>query len=370
VGDRHPGTLKREALTWALTGAIRYAIALAFAAILLAILIPDAGAERFATTAYLAAIFAAIVIGTKWLVFRGVDDGLSRPVTITFPRVLGFATSLLALLIVVSGLAADPGAESAVILYCLAAVALAAVGRAGAFAWIHARLASGDRIVATIRYSAIAAAFALLANALLRSALSEFLSMVAYAAMLTGASALAWRLAAPTALGTLVKQSWMESSEAVTQLSSDLAFARLINASVVATIASIAVASVLRRPFAEPFATVAFLGGVFAAVGVAMECWRRRTEPSVPAKELEGYVWSPVGAPAQIVVDVAGVLTLESVIRYSVVAMLAAFVFAAPLLRRYGEPFAVIGYASAVVLTVGLGIECRQALRKRTAKPQ
>jgi hypothetical protein len=362
--------LKREALTWALNGAIRYAIAVVFAAIFLAILTPDPGAERFATTAYLAAIFAAIVIGAKWLVFRGVGDGLSRPVTLTFPRVLGFATGLAVMLTLVAALVAEPGAESAVVLYCLAAVALAAIGRAGAFAWIHARLTSGDRIVATIRYSAIAAALALLANALLRSAFSEFLSTVAYVAALIGAAALAWRLAAPTLLGALAKQSWAEGSEVVTQLSSDLAFARLVNASVVAIIGSIFVASLLRRPFAEPFATVAFLGGVFAAVGVAMECWRRRTEPAAPAMENEGYVWSTAGAPAQIFVDVAAVLTLESVIRYSVVAMLAAFVLAAPLLRRYGEPFAVIGYASAVVLAVGLGLECRQALRKRSAKPQ
>ena len=117
-------------------------------------------------------------------------------------------------------------------------------------------------------------------------------SAIAYAAALIGAATLAWRLAAPTAMGALVKQGWVESSEVVTQLSSDLAFARLINASVIAIVASILMAGVLRRPFSEPFATVAYLGAVFAAVGVGMECWRRRTQPVEPAKEAESYVWS------------------------------------------------------------------------------
>ena len=370
MGDRYAGTLKREAVAWALTGAIRYAIGVALLAILLAVLMPDPGGERFATTAYLAAIFVAIVVGTKWLVFRGVSDGSSRPAAVTFPRVLTFTTGLLGLLAIVSALVAQPGAESALILYCLAAVALAAFGRAGAFAWLHAKLAGGDRAVATIRYSAIVGALALLINALLRSAISEFFATIAYAAALVGATTLAWRLAAPTALGALVKQSWTESSEVVTQLSSNLAFARLVNASVVAMVASILMASVLRRPFSEPFATVAYLAGVFAAVGVGMECWRRRAQPAEPAKEAENYVWSAPGAPARVFADVTAVLSLESVIRYSVVATLAAFVFAAPLLRRYGEPFAVIGYLSAVILTVSLALECRQALRKRSAKPR
>lgn len=366
MGDRYARTLKREALAWALTGAIRYAIAIALLAIFLAVLTPDPGGERFATTAYLAAIFVAIVVGTKWLVFRGAGDGLRRP-AVTFPRVLGFTTGLLGLLAIVSALVAEPGAESALILYCLAAVALAAVGRAGAFAWIHAKLAGGDRALATIRYSAIVAALALLMNALLASAISEFLSTIAYAAALVGATTLGWRLAAPTALGALVKESWAESSAVVTQLSSDLAFARLINASVIAIAASILMASLLRRPFSEPFAIVAYLGGVFATVGVGMECWRRRGEP---AKEAGGYGWPVLGAPAPVLAGFAAAFSVESIIRYSVVATLAAFVFAAPLLRHYGEPFAMIGYLSAVILTVGLAFECRQALRKRSAKPR
>ncbi|MFY9632500.1 MAG: hypothetical protein WAJ94_12920 [Candidatus Cybelea sp.] len=370
MGDRYPGTLKREALAWALTGASRYAIAVALVSILLAILMPDAGGERFATTAYLAAIFAAIVVGTKWLVFRGLDDGLSRPAALTFPRVLAFTTGLIGLLSVASALVAQPGAESALILYCLAAVALAAVGRAGAFAWIHAKLSAGDRAEATIRFCAIVGALALALNALLWSAISEFLSTIAYAAALIAATTLAWRLAAAPAVGAMVKKSWAESSEVFTQVLGEFAFARLINASVIAIAASILMACVLRRPFSEPFATVAYLGGVFAAAGVGMECWRRRTQPSVPAKQAESYVWSAQGAPPRVFADVTAVLTLENVIRYSVVATLAAFVFATPLPRRYGEPFATIGYVSAVVLTLALALECRRALRKRSAKPR
>jgi hypothetical protein len=370
VGDRHAGTLKREALSWALTGAVRYAVATALVAIVLAIALPDAGAERFATTAYIAAIFAAIVIGAQWLIFHRAGAGMVRSPTLNFPRALAFASGLTVLLVAASVLVGDPGAETALLVYCCAAVILAAVGRAGAFAWIHAKLSGGDRALATIRYGSIVAGVALLMDALLPGTISEFLCAIAYCAALVAGATLAWRLTAPTPLGAFLRQGWMESAETVAQLSAGRAFARLINASVVAIAASIVAASILRRPFSEPFAAVAYLGAVFAAVGVAMECWRRRAQPFEVVEAAVPSTRSALELPTRVAADVVAALTPETLIRYSAIAMLAAFVFAAPLWRRYGEPFAVIGYLSAVVLTVFLAIECRRALRKRSAKLQ
>ncbi|HEY2476390.1 MAG TPA: hypothetical protein VGI19_16540 [Candidatus Cybelea sp.] len=362
--------MNRAALAWALSGAVRYAIATALVALLLTVLLPDVSAERFATTAYLALIFAAIIVAVKWAVFGGVAEGLTRPVVPTFPSVLGFLVGLVIVLMTCAAFVSDPGAELKLIGYCLAAVAIAAFGRARALEWLGAKLSAGGPVAATTRYSAVIGAIALLLSALLPAGIAELLTIIAYGAALVAASTLAWHLAAPAPVRDLILQVWADVSRIVGQFSSEAFCERVITTSLIVLTAAVVMASVLRRPFSEPFATVAYVAAISAAVGVALECLRRRTQPAEPAKDAESYRWTRDRAPAPFLEDLVSALTVESILRYSVIASVAALIVAAPLWRRAGEPFAVLAYTGTIVAAVTLWVQCRRSLRKRSAKTQ
>jgi hypothetical protein len=281
VGISSIGTLKGSALAWALAGALRWAIATAIVALLLAASLPDTDAERFATTAYLAGIFAAIVLAVKWLACGDLVEVPRRFVIPTFPNALGFSLGIVVLLVAGSGLADDPGGEVRLILYCLIAVAGATVARAGAFGWLHARIREGGWVASARRYCALGAIAALVLSALLESWVAEFFAVLAYvsaaSAMLLSASALF--AAAP--LGGLIRQRLAAARATVDQLSNDSLFARLIEWATLATVASLVMAALLRRPYSEPFAAIAYVAAVFATVGIAMECRRTARKRSV-----------------------------------------------------------------------------------------
>lgn len=368
MGDRRrSGTLNRLAFAWALGGAARYAILTAVAALGLAIFLPDPGAERFATTAYLAAIFAAVA-----LIFKRFSPETGylpeRRAVQSFPAALGFALALVILLTAGAGFVTDPQAEIALFVYCFAAVGIAAISRGGALVWIHGKLARGGALAAGMRYAAAAAAAALVLSALLPPGVAELFAMIAFGAALTAALLLTWSLAVSLPLGDAVRGSWRNGSDTFAHLSSDLVFARVINAAALVLIASIAMASLLHRPYAEPFATVAYLAAIFATVGIGMECRRHQTEPEAPQPAGESITWSIYQMPAAAVERFAQAFSLDAVIRYAAFVMVAAFVFASPLWRRYAEPFVVIGYVAAVFLAICVGIQCRRDSRSRSVE--
>jgi hypothetical protein len=366
VGYSRIGTVKGSFVTWALRGATRYAIAAAIVALILACFLPDTDAERFATTAYLAAIFAALALGTQRLVRDPSTEALGLRSNLSFPGILMFCVGLVILLSAASSFVTDPGAEARLIVYCAIAVLAAAIGRAGALAWLHAKLVAGGPLEASARYLVLVAASALLLSALLPSPSVEFFATLAYAATALATPLIAWSLIGPTPLGALFRQTYADGGEVVAQLSGARVFARMIDASVVTMVASIAAASLLRRPYSEPFATVAWIAAIFAAIGLGIECRRRLTGSSADEPEIEWPLRRIDLTRIRPVVGFTQRLTLENAIRCAACTTIAAFLIASSLLRRYGEPFAIVGYCAAVVLTPAVALACLQAIPRRS----
>ena len=242
-------TVKGAALAWALAGAVRFAVATAVVALVLSTFVQDTDAERFASTAYLALTFAAILLIAKWFVPAGRDE---RPESLRIPTLPVLLASLLGLAAVLAagaGLVADPSAEVRTLAYCLAAVGVAAIGRSGAFPRLHATLARGDRLEATIRYATLFSVAALLLASQLPQQIGDVIAAFAYGGSLVAAVALASVLVAPTPLGSRVRNAYGDGLRTIEELSSDLVFARMIDVSVVTMVASIAMASLLRPPY-------------------------------------------------------------------------------------------------------------------------
>jgi amino acid transporter len=125
--------LTESALAWALRGATRFAIATCVVALLLAAYLSGADAERFATTAYLAAFFAAVALAIEHFLAeadRPEQRSSSKPTLLT---ILGWAGGVFVLLCVVAALVSKPGGEIVAIIAGFALVLLAALARNRAF---------------------------------------------------------------------------------------------------------------------------------------------------------------------------------------------------------------------------------------------
>jgi len=99
-----------------------YAAATLVAALILASLVPEAYAERFTTTAYLATLFAALGIGMTWRLGERGRAGTRDAASIRWPK---FALVVGALLVVGGGLAFSPIAEALAVCVCLYVVGAA-----------------------------------------------------------------------------------------------------------------------------------------------------------------------------------------------------------------------------------------------------
>ncbi len=383
MGDSRAKTLNVSILSWALRGAARYAVAVAILALTLSLFLPDTEAERFATAAYLAAIFTAIVLALKLFVPQPPAQPSARLVLPSFPALLGYALAVTILLTAAAGFAGDSGAELHLILYCLAVVGIAAIGRGGALAWLHAELTRGGRLQSTIVYAVVVAAGALVLGALLPSELTDVFAKVAYAAAAVAAVVVASLLVVPTPLGALLRSISSSASRSIEHLSGDLVFARTTDAAVVVLVTSLAMASMLRRPYAEPFAATAYAAALVATLGVGMECRRRLIHPSSTIAEPARYLQSVADVTATTVERLSRVftfenlarllvwlLTLEGTICSSAGAAVAAWFVASLLSQPYAESFAVIGYLAAVVSTIGIVLQCRRTIQKRSVATQ
>jgi hypothetical protein len=192
VARPHAGPLSRSAIAWALGGALRFAIGTAVAALLLATTLRGEAAERLATTAYLAAIFAAVAFALQRFVPAAPADepnAVSPPTVASF---LWFSVGIAIFLSVVAALVSQPVAEVLTLVAGFGLVGLAALARCG---WNPGRAYVFER---TAYYSAIVAVAAMLVASLLPAALVEPFAVIAYLAAVAATFAVAmkcWRRA-------------------------------------------------------------------------------------------------------------------------------------------------------------------------------
>ena len=265
-------------MAWALHAALRFAIGTCVVALLVAMMMLSGEAsERFATVAYLAAIFAALTLAVERFVRVSPSTdrhGISGPVFASF---LGYSVGVAILLGVVAALVTDPGAELLALAGCAALVVATALGRSGTFAAcaraLHAALARGGLFVAAVRYAVLAATCALCLAALVPADASESFVEFAYRLVVLATLFLAASLFAPTSAGVWLQKSY---AKAVALLDRPLLLDATARRCAVAAVAAMILASLLPAKFAEPFAVAAYVAAAFAAFVLALECRRLR----------------------------------------------------------------------------------------------
>jgi hypothetical protein len=145
---------------------MRGAIATTLVALTGAVLFVGIEGERFATTAYLAAIFAGLMLLGLCVVSseaRTLEPPQNTP---SFPAALAFWLVVTGVLLAGVALADDPSGEAVLALVCLLLVALAALFPAGLFAPVHARLVEGGALAGATRYAVALALTAFVSSAL------------------------------------------------------------------------------------------------------------------------------------------------------------------------------------------------------------
>ena len=110
-----------------------YAIASAVVALLLAAVLPGTYAERFASTAYVATLFAAFAIVANWRLASAGSRGSGSTIETRRLRPLTFAAVVAALVAVGAAVAFSPVAEAIAVCAGLCVIAVAILNRAGAF---------------------------------------------------------------------------------------------------------------------------------------------------------------------------------------------------------------------------------------------
>lgn len=269
--------MKGSTLVWALDRALYFAVATGIVALLASTLVPDTDAERFATAAYLAAAFVAIVLAIKWFAEAAPSESTSTLSLPSFPAALGFAVGVAIVLTAAVAFEPNPGAEVQVIVLSLVAVGVAAVGRAGAFARVRARLGHGGPLAATTRYAGVATVVALSLAALLPVEVANFFAKLGYAAACVAASGFLASVFAPAPIGRWVRATY----DAGLETSGEAVFGPAIRYAVVTLVAAFFVASLLPRRFGEPFALLGYVAAAVATLSLAAECRRTIRRRSV-----------------------------------------------------------------------------------------
>ncbi|MGB6599805.1 MAG: hypothetical protein WBE77_01815 [Candidatus Cybelea sp.] len=278
MADDCDKAVKPSLVGWALRGAVGFAIVTCVVALLLAAYLSGDASERFATTAYLAAVFAAVALAITQ--FVPGTDRQERPARSmpAFPTLLGSALGILVFISVVAALVSQPGGELIALVAGFGLVVLAALVRRGTFGPLNARLAAlrprSLRVAAT---HGLAASFGALAVApLLPDDAAGIAAAFGYRLFFVAALLLLWSLLAPTNAGAFARERYARAIGYVDRLARDLLFERLATyAAALAAVAFVA-ASLLRGAFAEPLATIGYLASIACAIGVAMECRRLR----------------------------------------------------------------------------------------------
>lgn len=290
LADLNPETVKDSAFAWALDRALYLAVATGVLALLLSTLVPDTDAERFATVAYLVAIFTAIVLsirlGTSRLVIPSLskdrDCASRRPPKVSipsFPAALGFAAGVIILLTAATAFASNPGAEVQLIVLCLVAVGVAAMGRAGAFARWRSGLRQGGPLATSTRYAGVVTLVALALAGLLPIEVADFFAKLGYAAACAATIGFLALVLAPRPGGIWVRRAYAAGLET----SGSAIFQPVIRYAAIALAAAFFIASLLPRWLAEPFAIIGYLAAAVATICLAAECRRMIHKRSVTA---------------------------------------------------------------------------------------
>jgi hypothetical protein len=275
VADRTAQSLNRSALAWAVSRALRLAIGTCVVGLVVATTLTGESAERLATVAYLAAIFAAgALIAGRFLPAPEEPRGANGP---AFPAFLTYSISVAIFLGIAASLASQPGAEVLALIGCSALVVIAFLARCGALTALNAALLRGGFLAAATRYAVIVCIAALVLAAIASADAGESLVAFAYRIAVLAAVLFCSSLVAPTPLGARIARSSARLVKTLDRLAQQFVFERTATYAAVVAIALIVPAILLPAPFAEPFVIVAYAAAAAAAFGVAMECRRLRS---------------------------------------------------------------------------------------------
>ena len=267
--------LTKSALSWAVGRTLRLSIGICVVALLLAMTLSGDSAERFATVGYLAAIVGAVALAaTRFL--PPADERL-MPGVPAFPIFLGYGGGIVLFLAVAALLVSDPGAEGFALAGAALLVLLAVLMRCGSLAAFAASLARGGLLVAATRYAVVLSVAAFALAALIGGDAREALSTFAYRLIVVATCAVAASLLAPTKVGRAVRSGSIAFVAILDRFAHAFVFERTAAYAATVAVGAMLPASLLPQPYCEPFAVVAYVAAVAAAVGVAMECRRLRS---------------------------------------------------------------------------------------------
>jgi hypothetical protein len=317
-----------SAYAWVLGRALQYAAATAVIALAVSTISSGADTERFATAAYLAAIIAAVILALAW--FARDARPLERTHGPIFPATFVFFVWVAAFLFAGTTLASQPGAEVRAVVACFGLIGAAALVRGGALAALHARLTAGGRRSAVTRYAVVITVVALGAGALVGSAESDGFTKLAYAAAVVAAATITASLIAPTPAGARLIEFYRQAAARWATPAGAFVFARTADYAVATAIAALLLAGLLPQPYAEPFASTAYLAAFFAALGIGMR-WRLRgvaIEPVIRAERASNERVKFAATVAVLLVAGAG-LALNSIAEEVAIAVCLCVIWAA-----------------------------------------
>ncbi|MFY9720159.1 MAG: hypothetical protein WAK16_10990 [Candidatus Cybelea sp.] len=287
MADLLPETVKDSAFAWALDRALYLAVATGVFALLLSTLVPDTDAERYATVAYLAVIFSAIVLAIRVILTLRLaalaQDCASRSPRMlsipSFPATLGLAAGMIILLTAATAFTSNPGAEVQLIVLCLVAVGVAAMGRAGAFARWRSGLRQGGPLATATRYAGVVTLVALALAALLPIEVADLFAKLGYAAACVATVGFLALVLAPRPGGIWIRRAYAAGLET----SGSAIFQPVIRYAAIALVAAFFIASLLPRWLAEPFAVIGYVAAAVATICLGAECRRMIHKRSVAA---------------------------------------------------------------------------------------
>lgn len=327
--------LNASSLSWALGRALRYAIATAVLALILATMFSGGDAERLATTAYLAAIFAALVLAIKRFLPASPADDPPKVRGAIFPAALAFALIVGVFVLIGSTLVSQPSSEAIAIAACLGLIGAAALVRSGTVVELNAKLAQGGGVITIIRYGVMVAVLALCASALLSSRDGEGFAKFAYLALVVATLAVAVSLVAPTSAGVALRKWSADLANLLKSSASAWVFARTAKYAIATAVIALVVATFLPRPYSERFASTAYLAVLFAAlsVGITLFLGRFSIEPPEPGAHTLSEVLKFGGVVVGFVI--AGAAVVSSPIAEVLAVSVCVCLIAAAIAKRY-----------------------------------
>lgn len=270
MADSTVKALNRSALSWAVTQLLRFAVGTCVLSLVLATTLSGDGAERFATTAYLAAIAAASA-----LVLRRVlpgDERRQAALSAPFPVFFGYSVGLVVLLSIVAMLVSNPGGEVLAFAACAALLVAGVLVRRGLLVALQTAMVRGGTLVATARYAVLACVLTFAIAAIVGESAADGLYQAMYAVMIAAALFLCATLISRTRAGAGIAKGYVHA--AAWTAAHPIVFKRSAIYGAATAAAAMLPAAVLPSAYGEPFAILAYAAVVATSVAVAMECRR------------------------------------------------------------------------------------------------